>query len=110
MIDWNCPFGPESPASPSHLEGQAAEPPPAASLDDDKQEENGTNGGSAKSSAAAASLDFSTWVRTKAADGRLGWQAPDTPALAWWKWGSFESLATDWKGAIRQALRRGRKR
>jgi len=57
----------------------------------------------------AAGLDFSGWVPSVAPDGRRGWTAPDAPALAWWKRGDFESLATDWKGAIRAALRRGRR-
>jgi len=85
---------------------QAAEPPPAAGPGDDKAERVGA----APTSTPAASLDFSAWVPSVAPDGRRGWTAPDAPPMAWWKVGDFESLATDWKGAIRQALRRGRRR
>jgi len=121
--------GEPTPASPR--EAQVGEPPPAAGPGDDKAEPVGAaapgtpsptpsasptegQGGASVPEATteatpSASLDFSAWTRAKAIDGRMGWQSPACPRLAWWKRADFESLAQDWRTAIRQVLRRGRR-
>ena len=59
----------------------------------------------------SASLDFSTWTQSVAPDGRTSWISPNPPSVPWWQFGTdFESLPQDWRTAIRQALRRGRRR
>ena len=80
IVDWNQPFGADEPAPQPHPSAPSAEP----------------------------AGDFAGWIAAVAADGRPGWQAPEAPRLAWWRFGAFEDLAEDWRAAIRATLRRRR--